>query len=170
MVLNSDVVAEEWQRFAFPVSEMLLHDIVSTTDFAIWQCLARVVEYTYGQGRDGWTEEAAHTVHRFCLRHNILLEESYGLRACKVIVHNLIHLKDCVQRFGSLDNYWCYSFERAVQRYTNTPHNCKNIECTLANFEVRREFLSSQSECNKSFPLSASETDALREINGMVGQ
>ena len=53
-------------------------------------------------------------VHRFCLRHNILLKDSYGLRACTVVVHNLIYLKDCVHRFGSLDNYWCYVFERAV--------------------------------------------------------
>ena len=147
------------------MSEVLLHDIVSTADFAIWQCIARIVEYIFGSGRDGWTEEAANAVHRFCLRHNILLEESYGLRACTVVVHNLIHLKDCVHRFGSLDNYWCYVFERAVQRYTKTPHNCKNIEHTLAHFEVQREFLSSHS---RQPPDSTLEPDVLRDTNGLV--
>ena len=144
------------------MSEVLLHDLLSPSDFAIWQCVARIVEYVYGQGRDGWTEEAANTLHRFCLRHNILLEESNGLQACKVIVHNLVHLKDNVQRFGSLDNYWCYVFERAVQRYTKTLHNCKNTEYTMALSEVRREFLTSQA-VHPHLPDPETETDVVKE-------
>lgn len=97
--------AEEWQKFAFPISEVLVHDLVEEEGFAIWQCAARIVEYVYGQGRNGWTKEDAEIIHQFCLCHNVLLEERYGLQACKVIVHNLIHIKHCVQRFGSLDNY-----------------------------------------------------------------
>ena len=90
----------------------------------------------YGDGRNGWTEEGANVLYHLCMRHNILLEAEYGLKACKVIVHNLVHLRDCVKRFGSLDNYWCYCYERAVQRYAKTPNNGRNIELTLvfANF------------------------------------
>ena len=57
---------------------------------------------------DGWTKEDTAVIHCFCLRHNILLEEKYGLQVCKVIVHNIIHLRDRVRRFGAVDNYWCY--------------------------------------------------------------
>ena len=45
------------------MSKVLLHDIVSRADFAIWQCIARIVEYIFGSGRDEWTEEAANAVH-----------------------------------------------------------------------------------------------------------
>ena len=116
------------------MSEVLLHDIVSSADFAIWQCIARIVEYIFGSGRDGWKEEAASAGHRFCLRHNILLEESYGLRACTVVVHNLIYLKECVHRFGSLDNYWWYGFERTVYRYIKTTQNFAITLSTLCTF------------------------------------
>ena len=95
----------------------------------------------YGDGRNGWTEEGANVLYQLCLRHNILLEAEYGLKACKVIVHNLVHLRDCVKRFGSLDNYWCYCYEQAVQRYAKTPNNGKNIELTLALCELQREFV-----------------------------
>ena len=37
--------------------------------------------------------------------------------------------------------YWCYCYERAVQRYAKTPNNGKNIELTLALCELQREFV-----------------------------
>ena len=112
------------------MSEVLLHDLLSPSDFAIWQCVARIVEYVYGQGRDGWTEEAANTLHRFCLQHNILLEESYGLQACKVIVHNLVHLKDNVQRF-SASEAWTITGVTFLRELSNDTQRLRTIVRTL---------------------------------------
>ena len=63
------------------------------------------------------------------------------MKSCVVTLHNLIHLSKDIKRFGPLDNYWCYSFERAVKGYTQRSSNAKNLEHTFARSECRREFL-----------------------------
>ena len=46
-----------------------------------------------------------------------------------------------IERFSSSDNFWCYSFERAVKGYVAHSSNNKNLELTFALAECRREFL-----------------------------
>ena len=53
--------------------------------------------------------------------------------------HNFIHLTDDVRQFGAPDNFWCFTFERAVKRYVHKSTNNKHIECTFAKAEERRE-------------------------------
>ena len=134
-------VAEEWQKFAFPVSEVLLHDCIHEKLFGFWQCLCRMVELVFGEGRSGWTEELSRVFHNLAHRHNILLEEALGRQECRITLHNLCHVKEGVRRFSSPYNYWCYVFERAVSEYVNTPNNCRNLEYTLSEKKARREFL-----------------------------
>lgn len=57
------------------------------------------------------------------------------------LAYNLVHLLEDIDRFSSPDNFWCYSFERAVRKYIENSTNKKNIEQTFANAEARREFL-----------------------------
>ncbi|CAB4029990.1 Hypothetical predicted protein [Paramuricea clavata] len=75
------------------------------------------------------------------VRYGVLLEENRGPSACPIILHNLLHFKDDIKNFSGLDNYSCWTKERAVKRYTRNPSNCKNIECTFAASESRRESL-----------------------------
>ena len=44
-------------------------------------------------------------------------------------------------RFSHPDNYWCFTFERAVQGYKAIPSNFKNFECSFAKRESQRELL-----------------------------
>ena len=89
-----------------------------------------------------------------------MTEETEGLKSCVVTLHNLIHLSEDIERFGSPDNFWCYTFERAVKGYTQRLSNAKNLELTFARAECRKEFL--RFRCmNKE---SIDETDNLDEI------
>ena len=133
--------AEEFQKFAFPISEVILGGLISEEHFESWQCLARIVEYLYGQGRNGWTIDSTAIFHEAVLRYNILIEESQGLTSCHVVNHNLTHISEDVLKFGSPDNFWCYNYERAVGRYVAISTNHKNIEITFARAELRREIL-----------------------------
>jgi len=72
-------------------------------------------------------------------RHNILTEEVQGLKSCVISLHNLVHLPDDIQHFSAPDNYWCYSFERAVRTYVE--RSSKNLEMTFAKAESRKELL-----------------------------
>lgn len=71
----------------------------------------------------------------------VLVEEAYGVESCVITLHNLLHFKDDITRFSSVDNYSCWTEERAVRRYILTSNNHKNIEITFALSEARREFL-----------------------------
>ena len=79
------------------------------------------------------------------LRYAVLLEERRGPTACVMILHNLLHFKDDIRKFSGLDNYSCWTKERAVRRYVKQSSNCKNIECTFAASESRREFIKMKS-------------------------
>lgn len=133
--------AEEFQKFTFPISEIILGGLIPEEHFEAWECLARIVEYLYCQGRNGWTIDSTAIFHEAVVRYNILIEESQGLTRCHVVNHNLTHISDDVLNFGSPDNFWCYNFERAVGRYIAISTNYKNIEITFARAELRREIL-----------------------------
>ena len=77
----------------------------------------------------------------FIWRHNILIEEVQGGKYCTISLHNLIHMVDDIKRFSSPDNYWCYTFERAVHNYVEKSSNKKHLELTFARSECRREVL-----------------------------
>ena len=133
--------AEEFQKFAFPISEYVLGGLLPNNHFEAWECLVRIVEYMYCQGRSGWTVDSAAIFQEMVLRYNVLVEETQGLRSCHAVNHNLTHVHEDVLNFGAPDNYWCYNFERAVGRYVLISTNHKNIEITFARAELRREVL-----------------------------
>ena len=133
--------AEDFHKFAFPASELVLGGIISSEDYEVWETLPRIVEYLYQQGRNGWSLDSAMIFNDMCFRYNILLEDRYGLSSCHAVNHLVTHVHEDVLYFGSPDNYWCYDFERAVARYTAISNNHKNIELTFARAELRWEIL-----------------------------
>lgn len=91
--------------------------------------------------RDGWFYEDVVIFLRFVERYFILIEESKGVLVCIIIAYNLLYVYDDVMRFFYSDNYWCFIFERVVQRYKVILFNFKNFECFFVKRELRREFL-----------------------------
>ena len=133
--------AEDFQKFAFPASEFVLGGVLPREEYHIWILAVRLSELVFSTGRFGWTNDMLELAKRLILRHNILTEETQGLKSCHVTFHNLVHLPDDILRFSSPDNFWCFQFERAVMKYIERSTNKKNIEYTFAKDELRREFL-----------------------------
>lgn len=113
----------------------MLGGLLPDEEYHIWILVAQLTELVFGAGRYGWTAEMLELACHLILRHNILTEELQGLESCKVTVHNLLHILEDVERFSSPDNYWCFSFERTVNKYIEQSSN-KNIEHTFARAEV----------------------------------
>ena len=105
------------QKFSFPASECVLGGLLPEEEYHIWILVARLTELVFGGGRDGWTQDMLDLARNIILRHNILVEETQGLKSCHVTLHNLFHIVDDIERFSSPDNYWCYQNERAVSTY-----------------------------------------------------
>ena len=134
--------AEDYQKFAFPASEVILSDQMPADQFQCWKLLVQMVQMVFNVCRTyGWQEKDIQLFRNLAWRHNILVEETFGLNACVVTEHNLIHVADDISRFSSPDNYWVFDLERAVKRYVNQSTNHRNIEKTYSDNEARREVL-----------------------------
>ena len=133
--------AEELSRFAFPAAEVCLSGFLNNPHQEILQCLCRIAEFVVNHERNGWSSLEAQTFHEMCLRYGCLIEETYGLSKCVITLHSLLHFYEDIQRFSSMDNYSCWTEERAVHSYINKSNNHKNIEVSFAYSEARREFI-----------------------------
>ena len=135
--------AEEYINFAFPASEVIFDVLMDCSiDYHIWQLIVRMTELVFRQ-REVWEHSDAALFGRMAKRFVILIEENYGIQSCLVTAHNLQHVEEDVWRFSHPDNYWCFSFERAVKRYVAHTSNFKNPECSFAKRESLREMLKS---------------------------
>ena len=144
--------ADDFNKFAFPASEVVFSGLLSHGQQQEWLCIARMVEFLQNHARHGWTESDAGTFQEMALRYAILLEDRRGTTACTMIVHNLLHFKEDTMNFSGQDNYSCWNKERAVRRYVRQPNNQKNIECTFAATEERREALKFRKEPKEQGP------------------
>ena len=140
--------AEEYNKFAFPASEVALVNLLSQIQTEEWLCICRMVEFLQNDARDKWSESDADMFHRMAIRYAVLLEEHYGPTSCHITLHDLLHFRDDIKNFSGLDNYSCWVQERAVRRYIHQSSNHKNIECTFAAAELRREVLKAENEIN----------------------
>jgi len=131
--------AEDFSIFAYPISEVVFDGLLTDNQRQEWCCIARMVEFLQNHARNGWTEENTEAFHAMSLRYAVLLEERRGPHKCVIILHNLLHIKEDILNFSGLDNYSCWTKERAVKRYISQSSNCKNIEATFASTESRRE-------------------------------
>lgn len=138
--------AEEYRKFAFPASEVVLSNVLPDEEKEIWTIVARLTEMHFYSGRSGWTDDMIEHSLQLAKRFNILVEEIQGLHMCVVTNHNLMHIPEDLKRFSASDNYWCYPFERAVKKYSSRSNNCKHFEYTFAKAECRRELL--KTACN----------------------
>ena len=133
--------AEEFVKFAYPASEYVLGGLLPDAEYHIWILICRITELLFNTGRSGFSDQDSELLSHFIARHNILTEEVQGSKSCVVSLHHLMHIVDDIEEFSTVDNYWCFSFERAVSKYVSKSSNKKNLELTYAKSECRREFL-----------------------------
>lgn len=131
---------EEFQKFSYPASEVILAGLLEPMDYHLWQLTVRMTELIFNH-HNMWSHDDLQLFEHLAKRFIILNEEQRGLTACRITVHNLQHISEDAYRFSHPDNYWCYPYERAVKRYVSISSNFKNIECSFAKRESFRELL-----------------------------
>lgn len=152
--LSFFVAAEEYQKFAFPASEFVLEGLLSPEHGEVWAPLPRIVEFVFNCGLNGWTEEKTELFQKLCWRFCILVEETYGTQECLITLHTLVHLLEDIARFSSLENFWCFEFERADGRYVNQSSSNKGIEKTFARKESQCEFIKAWSHEHRQLKIA----------------
>ena len=139
--------AEEFRKFTYPASECILGGISPDADYHVWITLVRITELVYNTGRNGWSHDGVKLLKNLIARHNILTEETEGIKSCVVTLHNLLHLPDDIERFSSPDNYWCYVFERAVKGYIERSSNFKNFKIYFCKSRMQTGIFEVLSTC-----------------------
>lgn len=81
----------------------------------------------------GWTQEHREYLWLLRWRHAIMHEELYGLSACTENVEYSLHMPDDIVRHSTLDNYWCFLYERQVRYYKHQTTNNKSLCKTYAD-------------------------------------
>ena len=107
--------AEEWQKFTFPIAESVFWGLIPEDDFHVVWLTARITQLLFNN-RDGLSKDYLGILKQICSRRAILLEEQVGKKECVITSHETLHIYEDILRFGHSDNYWCYSFERAVKK------------------------------------------------------
>ena len=138
-------------KFCYPASEYVLGGVLSDAYYHAWILLVRITEMIFFTGRNGMSADDIVLLKQLILKHNILTEEAEGIKSCVITLHNLLHYPEDIERFSSPDNYWCFTFERAVHSYVSISSNNKNMEFTFSEVECRREFLKFYKMSNDSF-------------------
>ena len=63
--------------------------------------------------------------------HAVKYEKLCGLSACTENVEYSLHMPEEITRHSTLDNYWCYVYERLVKYYKCQTTNMKNVAKTF---------------------------------------
>ena len=65
--------AEEYQKFSFPASEVILSNFLQPDDYHLWQLTCRMTELVFNK-RNGWMHEHAQLFHKLAKRYSSCLK------------------------------------------------------------------------------------------------
>ena len=107
--------AEECNKFAL-VAPYVLRELVP---HSVYDCFCLLTEirnlvFSYDLRINGWKHKHIILLKRLLWKHAIMYEHVYGKEACTENLEYSLHIVDDVKRHSSLDNYWCYVYERTV--------------------------------------------------------
>ena len=132
--------AEDFQKFTYPASECILGGLLPDEHYHVWITLVRITEIIFNTRQDGLSSTDLMLLERLILRHNVLTEETEGMKSCVVTLHNLLHILEDINRFSTPDNYWCFTFERAVKGYVENHQIQKTWRAHLHRQNVDESF------------------------------
>lgn len=130
-------------------------------------CLIDIAHYIFKETRiKGWTSADLRILRQLFQTWQILSEDLYGPKG-RPLEHvvGATHILEDILRFGHSDVYWCFPYEREVQRYQNIHSNDKHVEQTFIEFYSQRQFQNVETNvCAESDGVDMSER-ALIELH-----
>jgi hypothetical protein len=110
--------------------------VLSEKRILVGRLLVDIGHYLFVRTRsEGWTEDDLNIVQLLFQKWRIYSEALDGPngRPLEHVV-GAGHILEDVRRFGHSDVYWCFPFEREVQKYQNIKTNQKSVETTFIKY------------------------------------
>ena len=134
--------AEEFSKFV-AVAPSVLAGIIPRAVYDCFMLLVKIhnLVFSHYLRYSGWQIQHITYLKNLLCRHTILYEDLYGLSACTENVEYSLHLTEDIYRHSTLDNYWCYVYERLVKYYKNQTTNMKNVAKTFSTRASQERFV-----------------------------
>ncbi|KAG9270975.1 hypothetical protein AMEX_G13841 [Astyanax mexicanus] len=102
--------ASQWKMWVCVYSLFALKDIISEEHYNIWKVFVSATKVLCSRViQNDDLEDAHRCLKLFCN----FFERKYGKEWCTMNMHLHLHLKSCIQDYGPVHGFWCFSFERA---------------------------------------------------------
>ena len=107
--------SEEFSKLSL-VAPYILHSQIPKEPYECFCLLTRIHQPIFSKELriDGWTQHHIKLLHNLLWKHAILLESLYGITSCTENVEYSLHMAEDIERHSTLDNYWCYLYERLL--------------------------------------------------------
>ena len=157
--------AEDFSKFAL-VAPYILRELVSPEVYDCFCLLSdiRNLIFCHTLRINGWRKHHILTLESLLWKHAILFESIYGLQACTPNLEYSIHMADDVARHSTLDNYWCYVYERLVSFHKDQTTNQKQLCKTLADRIHQLDFVNLYFSKRALFQPSSEQINPFEEI------
>ena len=133
--------AEEFSKFV-TVAPIVLRNIIPQKAYESFCLLSRIHYLVYCNELriQGWTKDHIEQLKHLLWRHHIRFEDLYGMGSCTENMESSLHMVEDIYRHSSLDNYWCYLYERLVKYYKHQTTNKKNMCKTFCDRACQLHF------------------------------
>ena len=101
--------ADEWKNCFFIYSMHCLKDILPKEKSDHWLLFVEACKLLRTRAI---TNDDAKKVHDLLQEFCQGVEDIYGKKFCTANMHLHMHLAECIQDFGPVYSFWCFSFER----------------------------------------------------------
>ncbi len=132
--------AEEFSKFILAAPVILRH-LLPRKSYKCFLTGIHKLVFSKSLRVQGWHEEHRTYFKRLLWSHAILYEEKYGIGARSENVEYSLHIPEDINRHSTLDNYWCYLYERQVKYYKQQTSNMKALCKTFTDRASQLHFV-----------------------------
>lgn len=124
----ADFTADQWKNWILIYSLVALQSHLPADHLACWKIF---VDACFLLCSQTLTTDAVSQAHTLIVKYCQQFQELYGNNACTINMHLTCHMAECIQDFGPLHGFWCFSFERMNGRLGAIPTNNRSVEVQL---------------------------------------
>ena len=142
--------SEEFSKFAI-VASYVLRGRIPKSAYKCFTLLTKIHHLIFSKQLriNGWTKNHIELLERLLWKHAIQYESIYGISACTENVEYSLHMAEDVRHHSTLDNNWCYLYERLVKFYKHQTTNMKSMCKTFSDRAHQLHFAESYLELHE---------------------
>ena len=134
----SSFTAEQWKNWTIFFSSFALKGILPWNHYNCWLLFVKAC-FLYCRRSISYSE--LQEGHRNIIGFSKTFSSLYGSNCCTINMHLHGHLRTCIEDFGPVYSFWCFSYERLNGVLGSYPTNSHHISVQLCRRFLRTKFM-----------------------------